>query len=91
MEEISLIYNEEENAWCSEKIALNCDILLKVAFAEHGKVVITKQNDADGPAPKMFISDETEEVQLTLKGHTAGKTIQIFTSVEPKSVEYITL
>lgn len=91
MEQINLAYDEEENAWCSEKIALDCDMFLRVVFNEHGKVVITKQNEVGGPAPKMFISNEAEEVQLTLKGHTTDKIIQIFTSVEPKFVEYITL
>lgn len=91
-ENITLTYSEEENAWCSDKITLESNAIINVEFEERGKLVIQKQNEADGPAPKIFMStQETKEEQVVLKGHPVGKIIQIFTSVKPKSVIYIKL
>lgn len=88
-----MTYSEEDYAWRSEKITLQANIVLRVEFKpyEHGKVIIQKQNEPDGPAPKIFISQETQAVRLTLHAEAAGKIIQIFTSEQPQNVSYINL
>ncbi len=93
MEEIPIIfrYLSEECAWGSKKIALDCSIFIEILFKEHGKIIIQKQNEPDGPAPKIYISKETQGADITLRGHPDNKIIQIFTSAKPQRAVYTKL
>ena len=85
---IEFTYSEADNAWVSDKITLDGDIVLKVQLTTKGKIVIKKQNGAGAPSPKVFISEEEKEFRITLRGHGENMIIQIFTSEEPSYMGY---
>jgi hypothetical protein len=86
---IEFTYSEIDNAWVSEKITLDGDIVMKVQLTTKGKIVIKKQNGEGAPAPKVFISeDDDTELRITLRGHGEEKIIQVFASEEPSYMGY---
>lgn len=88
MTRIEFTYSEVDNAWVSEKITLDGDIVLKVMLTTKGKIAVKKQNGEGEPAPKVFISKDDEEFRITLRGHGEDKIIQVFASEEPSYMGY---
>lgn len=81
-------YSEADTAWVTEALTLTGDTYLTIELKESGRVVI-KRKDAKGRWPKIFISNnDGAAFRLRLSGENKDREIKLYTSTEPKTIEY---
>ena len=89
MENISATYNASELAWATPILTLHRDVYVRVELQTRGKVVI-RQSDGKGHFPRTPIRRHKDTRSFAFRISVIPDTvqIQIFTSVEPKSIQY---
>lgn len=89
METLRATYSAEDLAWATDEVELRRDVYLSIELKERGKVVI-RQETQDGRWPRVPIRrhGDTKEFRLRLSVAAESVRIRIYTTTEPKRIEY---
>lgn len=89
MNRLTATYSEEELAWVTPVMELRRDIYLMITLKRPGKIVI-RQNNGNDKWPRAPIGRhrDMKEFRLRISVIPESMKIRVFTSTEPKEIEY---
>lgn len=85
---VEATYSKEENGWATEPIELTGNINLEVRLSKDGYVVVKQQEEDTGIFKKVLVSPFCNEYKGKVYGFTKGRTIAVYTSVQPTIIKY---